>query len=153
MLYNAALYQQKRTEAYANEKPIILCQNIIRDKNIIAMIQKSVPESCVYNQADVDPSCLKSSQLIIILGTNIGLQLAGVEMLPKTFRFVGKIISTKRSKCQNFTDNEEKIFYQKPLSFLGISIFAEHPTLTEIGSIVIYSSTHRRLSYDGLRYI
>lgn len=148
MLYSAALYQQKRTKAYANEKPIILCQDIIRDKNIIAMIQKSVPESCVYNRDDVDPSCLKSSQLIIILGKNIDLKLAGVEMPPKVFRFVGRIILTKRSKRKNCMDNEDKIFYQKPLSLLGISIFAEHPTLTEICNFTSAVDEYIRDKYE-----
>lgn len=148
MLYNAAEYQQKRTEAYANEKPVILSQDIIKGQNIIAIIQKSVPESCVYNQDEVDPSCLKSSQLLIILGKNIDLKLVGAEVPPKTFCFVGRIVSTKPAKRSNRTDNVEEVFYQKSISLLGISIFAEHPTLTDIHNLTSAVDEYIRDKYE-----
>ena len=141
MLYNAAEYQQKRTEAYANEKPVILSQDIIKG-------QKSVPESCVYNQDEVDPSCLKSSQLLIILGKNIDLKLVGAEVPPKTFCFVGRIVSTKPAKRSNRTDNVEEVFYQKSISLLGISIFAEHPTLTDIHNLTSAVDEYIRDKYE-----
>ena len=148
MLYNAAEYQQKRTEAYANEKPVILSQDIIKGQNIIAIIQKSVPESCVYNQDEVDPSCLKSSQLLIILGKNIDLKLIGAKVRPKTFCFVGRIVSTKPAKRSNRTDNVEEVFYQKSISLLGISIFAEHPTLTDIHNLTSAVDEYIRDKYE-----
>ena len=135
-------------QAYANEKPVILSQDIIKDQNIIAIIQKSVPESCVYNQDEVDPSCLKSSQLLIILGKNIDLKPVGAEVPPKTFCFVGRIVSTKPAKRSNRTDNVEEVFYQKSISMLGISIFAEHPTLTDIHNLTSAVDEYIRDKYE-----
>ena len=84
----------------------------------------------------------------IILGKNIDLKLVGAEVPPKTFCFVGRIVSTKPAKRSNRTDNVEEVFYQKSISLLGISIFAEHPTLTDIHNLTSAVDEYIRDKYE-----
>ena len=132
MLNNVALYQLKRNRAYENEKPIILCQDINKEKNIVMLIQKCVPKSCVYNLNELQPGYLNSSQLLIVLGENIDLNFLGNEIPPKIFCFFPRTIFLKPINSSKRTGNVEKVFYQKRLSFLGFSIFAGHPMPAEI---------------------
>ena len=148
LIKNAMLYQQKRIKAYVNERPIILCQDAEKEKNIIMLIQKSIPESAVYNRDEIEPSLLKNSRLLIILGASIELDFSENELSPKIFCFIEKMILTKAMNSPKQTGNIERVFYQKQLSILGFSIFPEHPIPADINRLTSAIDNYIRDKYN-----
>lgn len=148
MLHNFVAFQQKRRDAYANEKPVILSQNPIKDKSIIAIIQKDILESCVYNWNEIDPSCLIDSKLLIVLDKNIKLNSIDFKSSPKIFYFTGRITPIRLTRHCNNANNIEEVFYRKTISMLGISLFAEHPTLTDIHNLTSAVNEYVRDKYE-----
>lgn len=145
---SVVVYQQKRIDAYTNEKPVILSPNIIKDKSIIAIIQKDIPESCAYNWNEIDPSCLKDSKLLIVLGKNLDSNLIDSKVPPKIFYFSGRIVPIRLTRQSNKANNIEEVFYQQPISMLGISGFAEHPTLTDIHNLTSAVNEYVKDKYE-----
>lgn len=131
LLNIAVSYQKKRIAAYTNENPIILCQDIEKEKNTILLIEQSVPGASVYGWDQIEPDLLKNSRLLIVLGASKNLNIPEEELPAKIFFFTGKTIFIPSMNHPKQTERVEKIFYQKDLSILQFPVFSGHPTPAE----------------------
>lgn len=69
-------------------------------------------------------------------------------MPPKIFYFSGRIVPIRLTRQSNKANNIEEVFYQQPISMLGISGFAEHPTLTDIHNLTSAVNEYVKDKYE-----
>lgn len=147
LLDKAFAYQQQRISAYAQERPVLLYGGTHNSDNIILRIQKAVPYLSACRSDTVDSLMLQQSQLIIVLD-NITIPLNSIDPKQKIFRFSGRLIPGCLLRVINWKNSQKQIYYKRPLSLLGITFNAEHPTKQDISKLTNMIDEYIREKYS-----
>lgn len=136
MLVSVMKYQEERALAYMKENPIILCEDSGADCNIITEIQKTIPNTKIFERSSFNPNCLETSNLIILLTDISAFGLDFKKIREKTFCFCGRVLPLQFFRIFKQSGNNRTIYYKKPFSILGLRFYAEHPTPEDIHMLI-----------------